>query len=1487
MNKLKKICFTVLAFAIVFTFYLQHHRPLTAISSYDELFINPRDMDISFNEEAPSHFFNHQGELVERDFDLGKRGTLLSSAKNGSSVELSPTFYGSFEMSLRAYSATNYHDASGTDWNSNLISIPQTTDLKEVAFTFTSQTNEEFTVYITAGEKYNTITPAARVEVFGIQVGYHYANDSTVPNDTGTKNAGGYYTRIGGTTFANVARTGGKLSSSNSKPLTFGFNIETKEIYAIHYGTLNHTEGTYRVIFDLDSEENGARRLESFNEYKVSIKMTSIAPGRTANLIIYDINGQSLEGETLTNSIGPKVYLEEQLNGLVGEKYLLNKPHSFDLLDGLIDFSGSVKVYDPDFNQVPVYQENGNPIEDDIYLPGSYFLPDKAGKYEIVYVGKDLENLEGNEHLTSVTIVSEFLDSIYSLSGNYRGLEIDGKLAKNSEIDIYSAKVLSLMHNNRLLTAEVTVLKNGTVFKDISNLKADEDLKLKLDEVGDYSIIYKTPDYDNSNVYSVNFQVLDNYPLFFGNALEKVYDYQSVISIPKLTATLNGVSKATTVTLYDPDGNRILNTQNVKLEKPGEYRVTYLVRFDSDYTHTKFFTVGYGSSNLFSTDDLGVKIQNNGDSGDLYPSKICGVVISSEMTDGSVVYNRTLDLSLSTKNDSLIELAVLPSEIGKLDFWQFTVRLTDVNDPKNYVDISVYKGNWGNEWSYVKAGANGQVKSGWENGVVLNAYHTGCPIGFSFSGESLFGNELIQLYYDNEERAVYVDNIKRPGYSYGNQVIDLDSLDCFSENTLWKGFSAGEVILSIHFEYVQTTESKILVKSIAGVDLGGEYISDSEGPNISVDLEEYNIGDLPKGLVNVKYPIFKAKAFDKINGFVDYSVKVYKDYQTPDQTEVSANKDYFTPESSGLYSIIYSAKDLLSNQTDKVIRVEVEESLPDLDYLYEKEISGTAKVGEIFTLPLGSATGGSGNKTVKIFVKDPDGNTVELEKRKFKFLLPGTYTIGARLKDYLNQTVDVVKSIEVSVSEYPIIYDFYIPPYFVNGFEYTLPEIPAFDYSTIGAVKDVNKTIEVTYNGSTITLGRDRKFNPEVLNDGDEITIIYLAETIDTKKISKKEFKSKVVIVSDDGINLNLSRYFYKENIKTVNLAENYIEFITDVNDSRLTLVNPIIASSISFEAVVPKNHNNMASFTVSLVDSLDPSIAIDITIFKNASPDSTTTAISINGGPKQTVTGSFFERTSYGFALSFNKNSNSIIDSNNLSVIGKIKSTKYEEEFSGFPSNKAYISFAFNNVGGEAGLRIKTIANQPFSNLTEDRIKPLISISKNISLVGEINEEFLVPYAYTSDVLSNNVSLYLTIKQGNKLIYEGDIDENYIFTPTSYGIYRIIYTAVDGADRKQENSYIVTVKDRIPPVITINGSVKSEVGVGSNVKLPEAIVEDNNDLLLRLYIFIIAPDGQLITLEEGTYEFTPNLEGNYQIFYYAQDSYNSYTYSEFLIKVK
>lgn len=1488
-KNIKKMSLLTLAIILLWTPYFVSKTNVKALASYQDLIANKNGIEVDFNQSAPDTFLDYQGNEITRDFDLDKKGILLSSNQNNSSVSLAPIFYGSFETTFRAYSAVSYHDETGKDWNSSTTNIPSNTDLKEVAFTFTAKDGQQFTVYITAGERWNTITPAARVETSGVSIGYHYSNDAIVPSETVLKNSGGYYTRIGGTTFTNVARTGSKLTSSDSKPVTFGFNQETMEVYVIHYGTVNSTNGTYRVVVDLDDETMGVRKINNFDEYSVSITMKSIASGRTANMIIYDINGQSLAGETLTNTTGPKISLDQPNFGVVGLKYYLEQPKSFDLIDGLQDFTGTVKMFDSNNNQVIVYSQTNEKITDDSYEEGCYFLPLETGKYRLEYQGKDLNGLLGEKREYQVIIVSDFIDSQYALKGNYRGINETKTLGINSSITVYAANVYSQMHNGKLMPAEVTILKDGNIYNDYQRILANKDFTLNLTISGEYQIIYSTPDYDGiGNTYEVKFTVSESSPNFkFGEPLLPFYSLNSSIALPQVTASLNNETKTVTAIVYDPDGARVNSSDMITLDKIGEYKVSYLVRYDMTYSYIQYFTVNYNNSDLFTTEDMGVVINSNSDSGNLYPNKATGITISASMEGGQASYNRIIDLSTSTKNDSLIELMVLPSQVGKLDLWQFTIRLTDVYDPKNYVDISVFKGSWGNEWSYVKAGSSEQVLSGWENGAVLTAYNTGTPIAFSFTGESQLGTESIKLYFDYQERAIYVDNIKRAGYSYGNQVIDLDSLDCFSENTLWKGFSTGEVNMSIHFEYLQTNQAKLLVKSIAGVDLSGDWVTDLEAPHINVDLQEYDSSTIPSGLVGLNYPILPAKAFDKIDGLINYQVKVYRDYQTAKQTEVAIVDNSFIPSEAGLYSIVYRSTDSSGNFSEKAVKIPVLTTLDDLDYLFAEPLINSSYVGKIYSLPKGEALGGAGNKEVKIKIIDPSGQIVDYQANKFKFKLNGQYQVIVEIRDFLNQSREIIHYIDVTISEAPIIYDFVVPKYFINGIEYILPDFEALDYTDLNNVKSASKQIEVIYNGITTFLKTDRKFIPSVLNDGDEITIRYLATSTATNKTSVVEYQANVVIVSDDGINYDLSRYFYKNNIDNVNLTESYIEFTTNKNNASISLVNPIIDSNISFEVVVPSEFNKLNSFNVTLTDYLHPEIAIDLTIFKNSTATDTTTLMSINGGPKQIVSGSFFERTTYGFAISFNRNSNSLIDLNRGTIIEKVKQTKYGNQFNGFPSNKVYLTFTYQEVTGNAALRVKSVANQPFSNVSEDRIRPMISPSRDFKLIGEINEQFIIPYAYASDVLNPIVKLSLTIKFGSQTLYEGNIDEDYVFTPNQYGIYRIIYTAIDGANRKQETTFIINIKDRIIPEIIVSDKVVETAKVNDKISLPKAEVKDNHTEDLRLYIFVIAPDGQLFTLKEGVYEFIPNLTGRYQIFYYVQDSYNNYKFLEYEIIVK
>jgi len=316
---------------------------VNAVDVASELFVNASGVTVTRDAEAPATFTDYKGNTIERDFDLGMKGVLLNSDKLNSSVQLSPTFTGDFSMTFRAYSDVSFGSNDPNEFNKyNYVMTPYA-DLREISFIFEDESGEKFTVAIAAGEKYNVITPAARVIVGSSAFGYHYLNDATLANETPDKNAAGYFTRIGGTTFCNVARTGGKQVSDKSHPLTFGYDADEMEIYVIHYGTTVE-KVERRLVADLNNGDMGLNGLDSFGNYKVTVEFTDISSGKDANVIIYDINGQSLAGETLTDNVGPVTSVKKQFNAVKGQKYYLPAPTAFDLLEGKIAFRGQVAV---------------------------------------------------------------------------------------------------------------------------------------------------------------------------------------------------------------------------------------------------------------------------------------------------------------------------------------------------------------------------------------------------------------------------------------------------------------------------------------------------------------------------------------------------------------------------------------------------------------------------------------------------------------------------------------------------------------------------------------------------------------------------------------------------------------------------------------------------------------------------------------------------------------------------------------------------------------------------------------------------------------------------------------------------------------------------------------------------------------------------------------------------------------------------------------
>ena len=1451
------------------------------VSEATDMFVNASGVTVTANKSVPDTFLDYAGKTVQRDFDLGKSGVLLSASAVDSSVELSPTFAGNFEMTFRPYSSVSFHD---DDWNGNGVAddynrsdvaISQYADLREIAFDFVAEDGTAFTVAIAAGEKYNVITPAARVELGGVAIGYHYADDSPIASETGLKNSGGYYTRIGGTTFCNVARRGGEASSANSMPITFGYDSAAMQVYVEHYGTANSTQ-QHRVVLDLDDASNGLFAIDEFENYKVKMRFTDIKSGAKGNLVVYDINGQSLAGATFTDNVGAETIVKAEYNAIKGQNYTLPTPKAFDLLEGNIAYNGSVSVkrggtsYD-------VYDKNGEKTT--AWSEGCYFLPDSVGDYEISYTALDGKQNAGETETVTVSAFQSASQTTFTMDGNYKNITEAGTLGKGSVLTVYPASVTSeILASGSAEYAEVTLLKDNVVYGGLSQTLLKEATDVTLADAGSYRLRYGVPGLSDTAYEEYVFTVADTAPVYTFDRIPTVEAVGGTFELPTLWAKLGEENKRGAALLYAPDGSEVTVTGGkAVLEQVGEYKLTYLVRLGGvTYEYSVYFNAYNSNENAFTSDSVSVAA-TQGDSGDLYPSAAKGVKLTYTSTDVWAEYSRVIDLSKNTAADPLIKIMVLPSQVGKLDFWQYTIRLTDIYDAKKYVDVTVFKGSWGNQFSYVRAGGTDQPPAGWEMDKVLTAYNTGCPINYSFTGESLLGTETMNLYFDYQDLALYVDNIKRAGYSYGNQIIDLDSVECFSESMLFGGFTTGEVKLSISVQYLQAEAASILVTEVNGVSMAEKCVFDTQAPKISIDQQGYET--IPQGLVNAKYPIFAGDAFDSVDGKLSVSTEVYLHYQTIQQTKLPVTNGTFTPTQSGTYSIVYRATDKSGNTSEKVLDVQVATSLPAFSYEFAETLVTEYSVGEKFVLPIGTAKGGSGNVTALVYLFDPDENEVSMDG--LVFTEAGDYTLLVLLEDYLGRKHTITNIINVTISDSPVLYAVSLPSVMLNGSKYHLPAVQAVDYST-GSLVQPTTYIEVAYNGSTTKL-TDTTYQPAISQSQAEVTIYYVAKNAAGKE-TRLSYPVTVLNTSNGNGGIDKTRYFKQSNITSATATDSYIEFVTNKEGASLSFANPLIANNLSLEFYIPKAKNNFEAVKITYTDVENSAIALSVYVKKNATEGETSRFNC--GGADYEILGNFYDKTRTGFVLSYNNKSLYFVDLSKGVTMDKARVDDSGKPFAGFPSGRVYVTYTFEGVTGTSALRVQAIGNQGFDNATVDRVAPQFQLLSDLPTTVDIGVPVTVPAAIAADVLNPEVEVTLTIKLGSETFYTGAIDKAYQYTPTKYGEYQFIYTVKAGG-RSSSTTYMVRVKDKIDPVLELLADVPTSAEVGKAVTLPQVQATDNEATDIRIWIFVTEADGKMYALDKDTYTVTFDKAGKHMITYYIEDNYGNYVYQKNFIVVK
>ena len=293
--------------------------------------------------------------------DSGKSGVLIEStstgtAANGASVAFADPMSGVLSLDYRVFSTRDYAgsanpSASGADWGTEALHA--FCDLRELAFTVTDTiSGKSFTIIQEGGAKYSLTSTMFSVKTgtMADSVGYKYTdwNYAQAP----TVNLWGYKTIAYGTSFCNKGLSGmGGFAADGGYSSVIEFNPENMKVYA--WGR-TPSQGYVKVeIIDLSNPAlvGDANVLSSndFTKYTVSVTFNKVmrndytdsdittAYDRTARMIVYSLNGQTLAG---TND-GNGNYVVNDNVGSIG----LLTPSTLDMCAGEA-FSFAITSYD-------------------------------------------------------------------------------------------------------------------------------------------------------------------------------------------------------------------------------------------------------------------------------------------------------------------------------------------------------------------------------------------------------------------------------------------------------------------------------------------------------------------------------------------------------------------------------------------------------------------------------------------------------------------------------------------------------------------------------------------------------------------------------------------------------------------------------------------------------------------------------------------------------------------------------------------------------------------------------------------------------------------------------------------------------------------------------------------------------------------------------------------------------------------------------------
>ena len=916
-----------------------------------------------------------------------------------------------------------------------------------------------------------------------------------------------------------------------------------------------------------------------------------------------------------------------------------------------------------------------------------------------------------------------------------------------------------------------------------------------------------------------------------------VVEAGEVITVEPRTLVHEGQSKVANGQIIFPDGSS-KSGKSFTISMPGVYKVIYSAIFDTEeVTESVTYSCYRTSGDFFITSNDRNRPTIGEYSFNTQTSHIQGAKLSLDSRT-TFTYDEIIDFNTFGANNPFFEFMVDTAKQGESDIESFTVRLTDVDNFNNYVDITVKDSGPVDDdgrGCYILAGSNSQFKTGYEWGKLhINSY--GTNVGSSFRALPVENPaNSAQLYFEYANKTFYVSPILGQGIK--DKITDLDDPVVY-KSAVWEGFTNGKAKLSIFANSMISASADVIIGRVANYDLSLFLFEDHVAPTIDVDYNGQSSSSVPNAQVGRPYKIFDAVITDNFDKNLPYDVSVsYQDTVNNKTKDVSIINGYFTPSKEGAYTIKYSTRDSFDNVSTKNVIVNAVSTIQNMsitldsqtmsDYVYSKFIIPNENDVHV--------TGGSGKASITRQLVDSSNKEIIIEGDEFIPEEAGSYQARYIATDYLGNVATTVLTINVLEATTPrFIGDVLLPKVLVKGHTYTLPSYQGVE----------------TINGKSVFLDSSVSVNGTLLPNG---TFVAGDNCAITYKINgqngQNEYNTTIPVV-DSNNSKDQTVYFYGD----------YDSVTENVNDVTLLTTHD---ASATFASVLPYDNplvaftrdpsmTNFNSLQFKFSDSQNPHISLT---FKVRFVGSNAYICAASDSHEYELASEKNDNLET-YKISFDNYSRTLTDIayNDLT---KVRYDDLGNPFTGF-THGVYLDISMVGVTSVSSIAIITISNQDFghNDIYIDVSSPIIIFKTKFINEQEYGANGFIPSVEVFDVLSEATAKVLVkAPDGSFVVKNEDASADHTFPLNSFGIYNVTYSAEDSDGNFVSIPRKITVFDNVAPVLTVKNNLKETYKLNSAVTIPSYTASDNLGIY-TLNIFLLLPNNEerlLILDKSGT----------------------------------